>query len=263
MRRALHAEWTKVRTVPSTTWLILALVASTVLASAMVAASLNTEHCPPTPPRCDEDIVMLSLGGIYLGQMAAAVLGVLVVSGEYGTRMIRTTLAVNPRRAEVLAAKAAVVTALVLGAGALGVLGALAAGRAILPGNGFTEAAGYPPLSLVDGPTLRAAAGSVLYLVLLALLSLGIGVALRHTALSLVTVIGLLFVLPMLATLISNPVWATRMQKFSPMTAGLAIQATKRLDNLPITPWWGVGLLAAYTGAALIIGGTLFKIRDA
>jgi ABC-2 type transport system permease protein len=78
--------------------------------------------------------------------------------------------------------KAAVVTATVLAAGAVGVVGSLTAGRALLPGNGFTDANGYPPLSLTDGPTLRAALGTVLYLGLVALLSLGVGMILRDTA---------------------------------------------------------------------------------
>lgn len=263
MRRAVHAEWTKLRTVRSTAWLAAALVGCTVLVSAMVVLMLNTAHCSPDPRACDEDTTRLSLAGAYLGQVAVVVLAVLAVSSEYSTRMIRTTLAADPRRPLVLAAKVAVVIAVVVGFGTLGVLGSLAAGRAILPGNGFTVATGHPLPSLTDGPTLRAAAGTVLYLGLIALLSFGVGTALRDTATSLVTVLGLLFVSPMLAAFISNEVWRERVLKFSPMTAGLAIQATKRLDRLPIGPWPGLGVLAAYAAAAMIVGMVLFKLRDA
>lgn len=262
MTRAVRAEWTKLRTVRSTAWLVLACAGCTVAAGALMLATLHTEHCPPAPPGCDEDTARLSLAGAYLGQAAAVVLGVLAVSTEYSTRMIRTTLAACPRRPVVLAAKVAVVTVVALAAGALGVLGSLGAGRVILPGNGFTAAAGYPPLSLADGSTLRAATGTVLYLGLVALLSLGVGLALRDTATSLITVLGLLFVSPILGGVIDNAVWRERVMTFSP-TAALTIQVTKRLDGMPIGPWQGMGVLAAYAGAALLIGGVLFKLRDA
>ena len=92
----------------------------------------------PVRHRCTADTAKLSLTGIVLGQAIVAMLAVLAISSEYGTGMIRITLAAMPRRAAVLAAKAAVVTGLVLAAGTVAVLGAVLAGRLILPGNGFT-----------------------------------------------------------------------------------------------------------------------------
>jgi ABC-2 type transport system permease protein len=89
------------------------------------------------------------------------VLAVLTITNEYATKMIQTSLAAEPRRGLVLASKASVVTAAVVVAGALGVAGSVFAARNILPGNGYTAANGYPPLSLADGPTLRAAGGTV------------------------------------------------------------------------------------------------------
>jgi hypothetical protein len=97
----------------------------------------------------------------------------MAVSGEYGTGMIRITLAATPRRLTVLAAKAAVLTGMILGTGAIAVLGSLLAGGLILPGHGIGPSHGYPAISASDGPVLRAAFGSVLYLALIALLSLG------------------------------------------------------------------------------------------
>ena len=96
--------------------------------------------------------------------------------------MIRTTLTAMPHRVTVLGAKAAILTGLVLAAGTIAVLGSVLTGRLILPGHGFTAARGFPPLSLGDGPVLRAAAGSVLYLALIALLSLGTATAVRDPA---------------------------------------------------------------------------------
>jgi ABC-2 type transport system permease protein len=262
MRRAVHAEWTKLRTVPSTAWLLLAATALTVALSAAATASVNTSLCH-SPTDCLEDTTKLSLTGVWLGQTAVAVLAVLAMTTEYGTRTIQATLAADPRRVRVLAAKAAVVTAAVLAAGTLGVLGSLAAGRALLPGNGFTPANGYPPLSLTDEPTLRAAAGTVLYLALVALLSLGLAAVIRDTAGAVTTVLSLLYLFPILAAFVKNEHWQERIRELAPTTAGLAIQATQRLDTLPIGPWAGLGVVAGYAAAALLLGATIFTARDA
>jgi ABC-2 type transport system permease protein len=260
--RVLHAEWTKLCTVRSTAWLAIAIVAFTVMLGAMVTASVDTSQCP-APTECFEDTTKLSLTGVWLGQAVVAVLAVLTVTTENGTRMIQTTLAVSPRRVTVLLAKATAVTAIVVSGSTLGVLASVVAGRFILRSNGFTDANGYPPLSLTDGPTLRAAVGTVLYLGLIALLSLGVGAIACDTAGALTTMLTLLYVLPVLAELVSDPEWSERFQKLTPTTAGLAVQATQRLDELPIGPWAGLGVLAAYAAAAMLGGTLLFRARDA
>jgi ABC-2 type transport system permease protein len=141
MTAALHAEWTKLRTVAGPAWLLLAVVASTVALSTAAVAALT---CPS--PGCLVDATKLSLTGVQLGQAVVAVLAVLAFGGEYSTGMIHITLTAMPRRTSVLAAKAATVTGLVLVAGTVAVLGSLLAGRLILPGHGFTAAHGYQPL---------------------------------------------------------------------------------------------------------------------
>jgi ABC-2 type transport system permease protein len=259
VRQPLHAEWTKLRTLPSTGWLLLASIALTVTLSAGVAAAVKC----PSAASCYQDTTRLSLTGILLGQVTVVILAVLAMSGEYGTGMIRITLVAMPRRAAVLAAKAAVVSGVVLAAGIVAVLGCLLAARLILPGSGFSTGRGYPPLSLGDGATLRAAAGSVLYLVLIALLSLGAASAIRDSATAIAAVLGLLYLCPLLAAVTSNPHWQERIQRLAPMTAGLAIQATTGLRALPIGPWRGLGVLAAYAAAALLAGGLLLRLRDA
>jgi ABC-2 type transport system permease protein len=259
---AVHAEWTKLRTVPSTAWLVLAAVTCTVALSAATAASVNTSHCP-SPAECYEDTTKLSLTGVWLGQVAVVVLAVLAMTNEYGSRLIQTTLAANPRRTVVLMTKATVVTGTVLAAGTVGVLGSLVAARTILPSNGFTAANGYPPLSLADAPTLRAAAGTVLYLGLVALFSLGVGTVVRDTAAAITTILSLLYMFPVFAQLVADPQWRDRLMRLGPMPAGLAIQTTRRLDELPIGPWAGLGVLAAYAGAAMLLATIVFTIRDA
>jgi ABC-2 type transport system permease protein len=258
LREALHAEWTKLRTVSSTGWLLLTLIALTVGASALATAVVK---CPAS---CGEDTTKLSLTGILLGQAAVAVLAVLVMSGEYSNGMIRITLTAVPRRTTALAAKAIILTGVVLAAGAVSVLGSVLAGRFILPGNGFTKVNGALALSLGDGPALRAAAGSVLYLALIGLFSLGLATALRDSGASIVVMLGLLYIVPLLTDLGTlDPRWERRLQQWGPMTAGLAIQATKNLKELPIGPWPGLGVLAAWAAAALLAGGLMLRLRDA
>ena len=257
LREAMHAEWTKLRTVPSTGWLLFTAIALTVGASALATTAVK---CPAS---CGEDTAKLSLTGIMLGQAAVAVLAVLVMTGEYSSGMIRITLTAVPRRATALAAKATVLTGVVLAAGTVAVLGSVLAGRYILPGNGFTRAHGFLPLSLGDGPVLRAASGSVLYLALIALLSLGLATALRDSGASIAVLLGLLYIVPVLTDLGTlDPLWQHRLQRYGPMTAGLAIQATRNLRKLPIGPWPGLGVLAAWAAAALLAGGLLLRLRD-
>jgi ABC-2 type transport system permease protein len=258
LRDALHAEWTKLRTAPGTIGLLFAAAALTVAVSAAAAA---VTRCPVTG--CGQDPARISLTGVYLGQVVVAAAAVLAIGGEYSNGMIRTTLAAMPRRASVLAAKAAVVTGLVLAAGALAILGSLLAGRLILPGHGFTASHGFAPLSLADGPVLRAAAGSVLYLALIALLSLGAATAVRDSAVAIGLVLGLLYLFPIVAAVVSDPHVQRHLQQVAPMTAGLYIQATTGLRSLPLSPWAGLGVLAAWAAGALLIGGLLLRRRDA
>ena len=258
MRQSLHAEWTKLRTLASTFWLLLAAAALTVAVSAAAAAATR---CPSGG--CADDPAKISLTGIYLGQAVVAVLAVMAVSGEYGTGMIRLTLTATPRRATVLAAKAAVLTGLVLATGAVAVLGSLLAGGLILPGHGIGPSHGYPAISPGDGPVLRAALGSVLYLALIALLSLGVATALREAAAAIGTVLGLLYLVPIIAFAVGDADLSRHLQQIGPMTAGLAIQATTSLNTLPMSPWAGLGVLAAWAAGALLLGGLVLRLRDA
>jgi len=260
MRDTLHAEWTKLRTVSGPAWLLAGTVALTVAVSAAATAAVRC----PAGTACPVDTTKLSLTGIEFGQAVVAILAVLAISGEYSTGMIRITLTAMPRRFAVLAAKAVLVAGLVLAAGAIAVGGSVLAGRVILPGHGFTAARGFPLESLADGPTLRAAAGSVLYLALIALLSLGIATAVRDSAVAIGVVLGLLYLSPIILTALTHdPVWFHRLERYAPMSAGLTIQDTTGLRGLPISPWGGLGVLAAWAAGALLAGGLLLRMRDA
>lgn len=258
MTRVLHSEWTKLRTEAVALWLLFGAFALTVALSAGAAASVSCDG-----PDCSDDLTKLSLVGIMLGQAVIAILAVLAMGNEYGTGMIRLTFAATPRRMAVLAAKAVVLTGVVLVAGAAAVLGSIMAGRFILPGNGFDAAHGFTTLSLADGPTLRAAAGSVLYLVLIALLSLGVATAVRDSATAVGVVLGVLYLFPIITQVVGDPDWEKRLQQISPMNAGLAIQSTRGIENLPIGPWEGLGVLTVWAAAALLAGALALRWRDA
>jgi ABC-2 type transport system permease protein len=260
MRAALHAEWTKLRTAAATFWLLAAAIALNVTVSAMAVASVNC----PAGLACPVDTVKLSLTGVMLGQAVIAILAVMTISSEYSSGMIRISLSAMPSRPTVIAAKSVILAGLALAAGAIAVAGSVLAGRLILPGHGFTAARGFPVLSPGDGPVLRAAAGSILYLALIALLSLGIGTIIRDSAAAIGVVLGLLLVPPLIAAILAgDPEWQHQIERYAPMSAGLTIQDTVGLHGLPITPWGGLGVLAAWAAVALLTGGLMLRLRDA
>lgn len=249
MRREVHAEWTKLRTAGGVIWLPVALVVSTVAVSVLAGAAVTCPH-----GRCGHDPLRTALFGVQAGQALVAVLAVVVIGGEYGTGMIRTTLMAMPRRTAVLAAKATVLTGLTLAGGTVAVLAALAAGWLALPGGG--------PLPPGDGPTLRAAVGSICYLWLVALLGLGVATAVRDATVAAGAVLGLLYLFPAVIAVVFDPDWQRRLWRISPANAGLAVQHTDP-SALPLGPWAGLGVLAAWSAAALLTGGLLLRLRDA
>jgi ABC-2 type transport system permease protein len=257
MIRAIHAEWTKLRTMPGNCWLLLAIIAASVAASWLASAIVK---CPAS---CGTDTTRLSLTGILLGQAAVAILAIGVIAPEYSTGMITVTLTAVPRRARMLAAKAIVLTTLVTAAGVIAVLGGLLAGRILQPGNGFSAARGFAALSLTHGPTLRAAIGSVLYLALIGLLSLGAASVLRDSAVAMSVVLGLLYLVPLFGNVALSHTWQHRIDRWAPANAGLAIQVTRNLAKLPIGPWPGLGVLAAWAAGAMLLGYLLLRLRDA
>jgi ABC-2 type transport system permease protein len=251
MSTVLRAEWVKARTLASNFWLLAGVVVATCAVSILVAATTRCSAVSCTDP------AKASLSGVYLGQAAVAVLGVLTVSGEYANGMIHLTLAAMPRRTPVLAAKAIVLGGLILVAGTVAVLICELAGGPLLARNGFGHA------GLLTSPAaLRAAGGTVLYLVLIGWLSLGIAALVREAAVAVGGVLALLFLFPVFAHF-TDPSWQRHLEQIAPMTAGLAIQDTVGLASQPIGPWAGLGVLAAWAFSALLLGGLVLSLRDA
>ena len=237
--RVLHSEWTKLRTSPGTLALLVAIVAGTVGVSAAAASCSGG-------PACGTDLPKLSLTGVQLGQAVVAVLAVLVMGNEYSTGMVHVTLAATPRRIRVLAAKAVVVTAVVAVAATAAVAGSVVVGRSMLPAYDHT---------------LRPAAGSILYLLLIGLLSLGIVTAVRNPAAAVGVVLALLYAAPIITAVVTDATWHKRLQQIGPVSAGLAVQVTN--GDAVIGPWKGLGVLALWALGALVAGAAVFQHRDA
>ena len=254
--QALHAEWTKFRTVAGPAWLLAGVVTLTV---AVGVAAASVARCRSAT--CGIDPAKVSFAGIYPAQAVAAVAGVLAIGNEYSTGLIKLSLTAMPRRLTWLFAKAAVLTVPVLAASALAVAGSALAGRLILPGHGFTPADGYT--SLTSATDVRAAVGAVLYLTLIALLSLGVAAAVRDSAAAIGLVLGVLYLFPLAAALVSNPPLTRHLQQVGPLSAGLDAQATTGLSTLPLTPWQGLGVVALWTAGALLLGALVLRFRDA
>lgn len=258
MNNATLAEWTKLRTLSRTGWLLLAIIAVSVAAGAAITATTHVSPGASGTP----DTTKLALIGVDLGQAVVVILAVLPVADEYATGMIAVTLSAVPRRELVIGAKAINVTCLTLVAAVPAVIGCLLAGRALLPTSELGTAHGRLLLTLTSGATLRAAAGSVLYLALIGLLSLGIATLLRDTAVSTGVVLALLYLPPLFALLVAGPL-RRHIEQLAPMSAGLAIQATRNLQSLPVGPWTGLAILAGWAAAALLAGTVALKLLDA
>jgi ABC-2 type transport system permease protein len=248
MSAAVRAEWTKLRSVRSTPWSLVAVVALTVGLGAFVCSVNETSGGAG-----DDDLVAFSLAGAYFGQLAAVALGVFAFASEHATGTIRATFAANPRRGQVLAVKAALLAALVLGIALVATVAAFLIGRPILQGNGYTVANGYAAPSLADLATWRAIGGATAYLAMVALLGLAAGAIVRHSAGAITIVIALLFGPFIVLAMLPEDTWGTLMH-LAP-AAGLSGQE----HGAPVGPWEGLGITAGWAAAALLLA--LWRIR--
>ncbi|MFF4961305.1 ABC transporter permease [Streptomyces sp. NPDC001222] len=252
--QVLRSEWTKIRSVASTVWtLSLALVVTVVLG--MLISALTRSESDRTLPadRLSFDATYVSFAGMSLGQLAMIVFGVLVVSNEYSTGMIRTSLAAVPRRGMFLFGKVAVATALALVVGMVTSFAAFFLGQAML---------GPYRASLGEPGVLRAVFGGGLYMTLIAVFSMGVAAMLRSPMLSL----GILMPFFFLISNILGSVSATKnVGRFLPDQAGSRIlQVVPSLgDDTPYGPWGGLGIMVLWVAAALAGGYLLLRRRDA
>jgi ABC-2 type transport system permease protein len=253
--RVVTSEWIKFRSLRSTLFTLLAAIICTVGLGLLISwlRANNFRHNGITPgPHFD--LTLISLRGIYLAQLPIGVLGVLVITGEYSTGMIRATLAAVPRRLPVLWAKAIVFAAVVF------VLLGIASLLAFLGGQAFLSNAGFHA-TLSSPGAARAVLGGALYLMVIGLLGVGLGFLVRNTAGAISALFGLLLVLPpvvaALPTSLYNDIW-----KYLPLNSGTQILTTVQDPSL-LTPWAGLGVFSLYAVGAIAAGAVMLKRRDA
>ncbi len=242
----LRSEWAKIRSVRSTYWSLAVAVIAMIGYGAINTAS----HTGPQPASFDP--VLTSLSGILVAQLAIAVLGVLVITSEYTTGMIRSTFAAAPQRHLVVAAKAAAFGAIAFVVGTVSGLIAFLVGQTILGVHG---------VSLTSPGAARSVIGVGLYLGLLAVLAVALGTIVRRTAGAIAALLGLILILPALLLTLPASIQDT-VVKFLPGNAGQAIFSTTN-NSSTLTPWPGLAVFALYVAAAAAISVVLVRRRDA
>jgi ABC-2 type transport system permease protein len=254
----LRSEFTKIRSVRSTYWTLLALLVVSIGIGAAISAgtAASWSHTSPSD-RATFDATQASVAGLfYLGELVIVVLAALVLTSEYSTGMIRTSLTAMPRRITVYVAKAVVFAAVAVVVSLVAAFISFFLGQALLASTHHNATLSQPHV-------LRAIIGSALYVALCGLFSFAAGSILRHTAATISTVIGVLFVLPILVQLLPNS-WNQDMERWVPSTAGGAISATVGgQDPHQFAPWGQFAVFAVYTAVLLVIGGVMFLRRDA
>ena len=253
-RSAARMEWLKLRTVRSTGWVLLVFAAGMIGLAILVMIHQHWATMS-APDRASFDPTEMSFAGLAIGQLALGVLGALVITTEFSSGMIRATLAAVPRRPLLLAAKAAVLGAVTLVAGEIFAFAAFAAGELVLRSPAPHATLGQPGV-------LRAVLMAGAYPALIALVALGLGAVIRHTAGAISAVAGILFVLPLillpLGTSIQNSVG-----QFLPMViAENSLTAVKPVAH-SLSPGVGFGMLCVYAAVALLAGGWALARRDA
>ncbi|HLR97666.1 MAG TPA: ABC transporter permease [Jiangellaceae bacterium] len=248
----LQAEWIKIRTVRSTIWTLISLIALSVGVTALSAATAAPGLADGSQP---DPLGAFLTVGLSFGQVAALVLGVLVISGEYGTGTVRSSIAAVPHRGRLVAAKALVLGSILL------VFGTATAFAGFYAANLFFNAEGIGA-SLSDDGVLRAMFGGGLYLAVLGIFAMGIGLMVRHTAGALTLSIALIFVLGNVTMLLPGSLgeWTT---KLMPGNAGGSVAQVAPFGLDLLDPWVGFAVFVGQAALLLLVGTWLFRRRDA
>jgi hypothetical protein len=254
----LKSEWIKLRTVRSTVWTLVAMAVITIGVAVLATMTISGHWSTMSVgQRIRFDPTRISLTGLLFSQLVIGVLGVLVMSAEYGTGTIRSTLAAVPNRPMVLATKAAVLGGLAL------VIGEVLSFVAFLIGQSLLRSPA-PHATLSQPGVLRAVVGGGLMIAVLGLLALGLATIVRHTAGAITAYVGTLLVLPILVAALPSSI-GNPIAKFLPLHISNAMTSVGRVGGggPALSPWVGFAMVCAYAAGALIIGGVMMARRDA
>ena len=243
------SEWLKFRSLRSTLLILAAAVVAMVVFGGVIA--FNTRNPAGLDP---EDVVASGpLQGYYLGQLLMAALGVLVVSGEYSSGMIRATFAAVPRRLPVLIAKTVVFVVVVGVSMIVASVAAFLVAQAVLSGH-------RPTFSLSDGSTLRVVAGTGVYLTLVGLIGSVLAWIVRSTPGALVATFAVILVLPLLLELVF-PSWGTYIAAYLPTGAGQSFSTSLPVPHA-LGPWTGLAVMVAWVLSGMVVAGALLRHKD-
>ena len=250
----IRSEWTKLRSVRSTYWTAIVALLVSVGITVLGCAEMVHNFARESDHLVGFDAANFSLQSLYAAQIALGTLGVMTITGEYATGMIRTTLTSVPQRRAVIALKALVYGLAMLVIGEIMSFAAFGIGQAILHEK-------HIGVSLSDPGVVRVVFGGGLYLATVGMLAFGLGALFRRTAAGLATFFGVLFLPSALIDLLPNS-WRANAIKFAPANAGTQILNRNRVHEM-LGPWQGLGMLALYAGIILL--GALYLVgrRDA
>ena len=253
--RVVLSEWTKFISLRSTRWSLVAgfllTIALPILFSAVTAS--HWSHMSPND-RADRHPLDIALAGVNIGQLAFAVLGVLVITGEYSTGMIRSTLIAVPRRLPVLWAKLGVFGFVSIVLMLPAVLISFFASQWILNRHHILQVSFSAP------GVARSVIGGAVYVMLVGLFALGVGSIVRNTAGAIATFAGIFFVIPPLMNVLPTS-WNNAISKYLPSEAGRQLFSLHQ-DAHSLSPLWGGLLMVGYCIAAVAVAAVLFVLRD-
>ncbi len=251
----LRSEWTKLRSLRSTFWaLTVTVVLGLGLGAAISAAAAHSYATSSTSDKLSWDPASVSLSGLAIAQLAIAVLGVLYISSEYSTGMIRTSLIAVPKRGRVLAAKSLVYAVVTLFVGEVISFVAFFLGQALISGHA-------PHAALGDPGVARAVVGAGLYLTALAILGVAVGTLPRHSAAAITCMVAVLFVLPGIAQALPGS-WRHPVTEFWPTQAGSQLTSVYHSAHT-LQPWPGFGVMCLFVAIVYGIAWMLLERRDA
>jgi ABC-2 type transport system permease protein len=251
--RVIRSEWTKLRTLPSSAWSLLAAAVLIVGIGALYSGVRVTR--PPRDPAAiaSFDPTAVSLSGLQLAQLAIGVLGALLITGEYATGTIRTSFAAVPRRLPVLWGKAIGYALAVLALCVPAAFAAFLVGQSILSSEHLDTTLSQPGVA-------RAVLGGALYLAAVGLLGLGLGALLRGTAAAVGALFGLLFAPQILVGFLPST-WSDHIYGYLPTPAGAAI-TNLQPDPISLAPWTGFGVFCLYTAILLALAAWRLRRQD-
>jgi ABC-2 type transport system permease protein len=253
--RVAFSEWTKLHSLRSTRWSLLAGFLLTIALPVLFSAVTSSHWGSMSPhERADRKPLDIALAGVNLSQLAIAVLGVLVITGEYATGMIRATFIAVPKRLPVLWAKAAVFAIVAFVLMVPPVLIAFFASQAILSRHHILQ------ISFSDPGVARSVIGGAVYLMLVGIFALGIGAIVRNTAAGIATFAGIFFVIPPLMNVLPAS-WNNAITPYLPSEAGRQIFSLTHGAH-SLAPWPGGLLFTGYCALALGIAAVLLVRRD-